>query len=253
MIDSAREVEKMASTVTDDGECYIDPAINGLFAPHWRSDARGVIVGLSGGTSRGHIARATLEAVAFQSRELLDAMAKDARHVLDKSVVKGNDLKVDGGMTPNKLLMQFQADITGRRVVRPVVAETTALGAAYAAGLATGFWSGLDELKAQWKVDMVFSPAMPQETVRALAHNWDRAVSRTLGWAKSVQSTAKEDELLPPPSREGEFGSSAAAAGGASSGASSLFGLVDLKVAAALVGGYLLGAGVTCLFRGRRV
>ncbi len=156
------------------------PAFNGLFAPHWRTDARGVLVGLSGSVTRAHIARATLEAVAHQSRELLAAMDAEA------GGGHGGELKVDGGMTQNALLMQFQADVTGRRVVRPVVSETTALGAAYAAGLAVGVWKSQAELSAQWEKGAQWEPAAGSEAAGRVARSvrdWERAVARSVNWA----------------------------------------------------------------------
>ncbi len=177
------------------------PAFNGLFAPRWRSDARGVIVGLSGNTGRAHIVRAALEAVAFQSKELLDAMEADraAAHVAGGAAGGGEGaaassssrggtgaaLCVDGGMTVNNLLMQFQADIIGKPVVKPVVAETTALGAAYAAGLAVGFWGGLDELRSQWQVERTWQPGvgLTPDAAKGLVAKWERAVARSLDLA----------------------------------------------------------------------
>jgi glycerol kinase len=154
---------------------FLVPAFSGLFAPHWRSDARGVMVGLTRFINKGHIARASLEATAFQTNEVLDAMHKD-------SGVSLESLKVDGGMVKNELLMQFQADLLGVPVVRPKVNETTALGAAYAAGLAVGFWEGEDQLRANWEFDTKWSPRMePSERARLVA-SWEKAVDRTLGW-----------------------------------------------------------------------
>ncbi|MGH3909898.1 MAG: FGGY-family carbohydrate kinase, partial [Pseudonocardiaceae bacterium] len=159
----------------DNGGAYFVPAFSGLFAPHWRSDARGVIVGLTRYVTRAHLARAVLEATAFQSREVLDAMNAD-------SGVELTSLKVDGGMVANELLMQFQADILGVPVIRPVVSETTALGAAYAAGLAVGFWSGEDEIRANWAADRRWDPAMDPERRARLYAQWRKAVTRTLDW-----------------------------------------------------------------------
>jgi glycerol kinase len=175
LIDSAEEVEELASSVEDNGGMFLVPAFSGLFAPHWRSDARGVMVGLTRFINKGHIARASLEATAFQTNEVLDAMHKD-------SGVSLESLKVDGGMVKNELLMQFQADLLGVPVVRPKVNETTALGAAYAAGLAVGFWEGEDQLRANWEFDTKWSPRMePSERARLVA-SWEKAVDRTLGW-----------------------------------------------------------------------
>lgn len=174
MIDSASEVEELAATVDDNGGAYLVPAFSGLFAPHWRSDARGVLVGLTRFVNRGHIARAALEAAAYQSREVLEAMEAD-------SGVQLAELRVDGGMTANETLMQFQADQLGVDVVRPVVAETTALGAAYAAGIAVGFWSGEDDVRSNWAEDRRWTPAGGDERDR-LYRNWKKAVERTLDW-----------------------------------------------------------------------
>jgi glycerol kinase len=178
VIDSPRQLEALAASVPDAGGCVLVPAFNGLFAPHWRADARGAWVGLSAGTTRAHLARATLEAVAHQSRELLEAMERG----LGAAAAPRGDLRVDGGMTANGLLMQLQADLTGRRCVRPVVAETTALGAAYAAGLASGFWSGQAELSAQWRADAAWAPAASPQAVAASCRDWDRALARCLHW-----------------------------------------------------------------------
>jgi len=175
MIDSAPEIESLAKSVDDSGGIYIVPAFSGLFAPYWRSDARGVIVGLTRYINRGHIARAALEATAYQTREVLDAMEKD-------SGVKLKALKVDGGMVANDLLMQFQADIVDVPVIRPVVSETTALGAAYAAGLAVGFWKDFDELKANWQQDKVWTPNLDDAIRQKEYTGWKKAVRRTFDW-----------------------------------------------------------------------
>ena len=156
MISTPEEIETLAKTVDDNGGAYFVPAFSGLFAPYWRSDARGALVGLTRFVDKGHISRAALEATAFQTREVLDAVNAD-------SGVPLAELKVDGGMIGNNTLMQFQADIIGVPVVRPVVAETTALGAAYAAGLAVGFWGDLDELRANWQKDSRWTPQMGEE------------------------------------------------------------------------------------------
>jgi glycerol kinase len=176
LIGSAAEVEALAASVADNGGAYFVPAFSGLFAPHWRSDARGAIVGLTRFVNRGHLARAVLEATAFQTREVIDAMNADSGVAL-------SSLKVDGGMVVNELLMQFQADILGVPVVRPVVAETTALGAAYAAGLAVGFWSGEDDIRANWAQDKVWEPAMEPARRDDLYAHWRKAVTRTFDWA----------------------------------------------------------------------
>lgn len=175
LIEQSEDVEALAATVPDNGGVYFVPAFSGLFAPHWRSDARGIIAGLTRFASKGHIARAALEATAFQTREVLDAMHAD-------SGVELTRLKVDGGMVVNELLMQFQADIVGVPVVRPLVAETTALGAAYAAGLAVGFWDGLDDLQTNWGLGKAWEPNMPVDQRAGLLAAWKKAVERTLDW-----------------------------------------------------------------------
>jgi len=175
LVKSAAEVEKLASTVDDNGGAYFVPAFSGLYAPYWRSDARGALVGLTRFVNKGHIARAALEATAFQTREVLDAVNADAGVPLA-------ELKVDGGMVANGLLMQFQADILGVPVVRPVVTETTALGAAYAAGLAVGFWKGPDELRANWQEDRRWEPEMDRAEAERLFRNWKKAVTKTFDW-----------------------------------------------------------------------
>jgi glycerol kinase len=175
LIRDAAEIEALANTVEDNGGAYFVPAFSGLFAPHWRSDARGVIAGLTRYVNRGHIARAVLEATAYQTKEVVDAMAKD-------SGIHLTQLRVDGGMVRNATLMQFQADMLGVPVVRPKVWETTALGAAYAAGLATGFWTGTDELRAHAEVDVTWSPRMEPAARERLYSGWCKAVERSLGW-----------------------------------------------------------------------
>ena len=175
LIRNSPEVEDLAKSVADNGGVYFVPAFSGLFAPHWRSDARGVIAGLTGFANKGHIARAALEATAYQTREVLDAMQID-------SGVKLSQLKVDGGMVVNELLMQFQADILDVPVVRPKVAETTALGAAYAAGLAVGFWTSTDELRENWQEDKTWQPQMDPKTADNLYAKWKKAVTRTYDW-----------------------------------------------------------------------
>jgi len=177
LIAESGEIEALARTVEDNGGIYFVPAFSGLFAPYWRSDARGAIVGLTRYINKGHIARATLEATAFQTREVLDAMERD-------SGVRLSRLKVDGGMVGNDLLMQFQADTLGVPVVRPRVAETTALGAAYAAGLAVGFWGGLDELRRNWQADREWQPGGDVAARDRRYRDWKRAVERTLGWVE---------------------------------------------------------------------
>ena len=181
LIGSAAESEALAASVPDSAGCVFVPAFNGLFAPHWRSDARGVITGVSGHTRRAHVVRAALESVAFQSLELVRAMDADRAGGGGGSTGGARQaLRVDGGMVANSLLMQFQADVAGRAVVRPVVTETTALGAAYAAGLAVGFWRDLAELKAQWRADRTWQPQMPREEASRRVAAWDRAVQKSL-------------------------------------------------------------------------
>ena len=177
LIGSAAEVEEHARTVEDNGGAYFVPAFSGLFAPYWRSDARGAIVGLSRFNTNAHLARATLEAICYQSRDVAEAMAGDSGVGLDV-------LKVDGGVTANGLCMQLQADILGVPVIRPVVAETTALGAAYAAGLAVGFWRDTDELRANWRQDERWLPEWTDEQRAAGWAAWQKAVERTLDWVE---------------------------------------------------------------------
>jgi glycerol kinase len=174
-ITDASEVEALARTVEDNGGTYFVPAFSGLFAPYWRPDARGAIVGLTRYVNKGHLARAALEATAFQTREVVDAMNADSGVALSA-------LKVDGGMVGNELLMQFQADLLDVPVVRPVIAETTALGAAYAAGLAVGFWSSTDEIRTNWAVDRTWEPAMSATVRDSLYSTWKKAVSKTFDW-----------------------------------------------------------------------
>ena len=175
LIASAPEVESLAASADDNGGMYLVPAFSGLFAPHWRSDARGVMVGLTRFIRKEHIARASLEATAYQTKEVLDAMHQD-------SGVELTSLKVDGGMVVNELLMQFQSDLLGVPVVRPRVNETTSLGAAYAAGLAVGFWSSEDELRKNWAADKDWTPRMELEERARLYAGWQKAVERTLNW-----------------------------------------------------------------------
>jgi glycerol kinase len=177
LIEKSSDVETLARTVEDNGGIYFVPAFSGLFAPYWRSDARGAIVGMTRYVSRGHIARAALEATAFQTREVLEAMEKD-------SGVKLTALKVDGGMVFNELLMKFQADILSVPVIRPKVAETTALGAAYAAGLAVGFWKNFDELRANWGREKEWRPQMESARRESLYAGWKKAVTRTFDWVE---------------------------------------------------------------------
>ncbi len=175
LIESAPEVESLAKSVEDNGGAYIVPAFSGLFAPYWRSDARGVMVGLTRFINKGHIARAALEANAYQTLDVVEAMEKD-------SGVGLNSLKVDGGMVANELLMQFQADLLEVPVIRPRVTETTALGAAYAAGLAVGYWSGLEELRQNWAVDKIWQPRMDSDQRQKGITQWHKAVERTYNW-----------------------------------------------------------------------
>ena len=177
LIEKSPDVEALAKTVEDNGGIYFVPAFSGLFAPYWKSDARGAIVGMTRYVNKGHFARATLEATAFQTREVLDAMNKD-------SGVDLTALKVDGGMVFNELLMQFQSDILGVPVIRPKVAETTALGAAYAAGMAVGFWSTYDELRANWGKDKEWDPQMSADQRESQYASWKKAVTRTFDWVE---------------------------------------------------------------------
>ena len=175
IISSASEVEALALSVPDNGGAYFVPAFSGLFAPRWRPDARGAIVGLTRYVNKGHIARAALEAVAFQTREVLDATNADTGVPL-------TEVRVDGGMIANELLMQFQADLLGVPVIRPVIAETTALGAAYAAGLAVGFWSGTDELRSLWQEHKRWTPQIDETERQKLLRVWNKAVEKSLNW-----------------------------------------------------------------------
>jgi glycerol kinase len=176
IISDADEVEALARSVPDSGDVVFVPAFSGLFAPHWRPDARGIIAGLTRFATKAHIARAALEATAYQVLDLDTAMAADL------GVARTDDLRVDGGMIRNELLMQFQADILDRPVAAPPIAETSALGAAYAAGLAVGFWSGLDEIRALDRVDRRWTPSMDWAERAAGIARWHRGVERSLGW-----------------------------------------------------------------------
>jgi glycerol kinase len=176
MIEHSADIEALAASAPDSGGIYLVPAFTGLGSPHWDPHARGTIVGISRGTTRAHIARAALEAIAFQSAELLAAMQKDAARPLI-------ELRVDGGATANNLLMQFQADLLGVPVVRPRITETTALGAAYLAGLGVGFWSSLDELARNWQVERRFQPSMSRDEATVRMHRWSLAVERSRHWA----------------------------------------------------------------------
>jgi glycerol kinase len=178
IIASAGEIEAVASTVPDNGDVYFVPAFSGLFAPHWRDDARGVLVGLTRFSNKGHMARAVLEATAFQTRDVLDAMVADTGRALP-------ELRVDGGMVANTLLMRFQADILGIDVVVPAVTETTVLGAAFGAGMAAGLWQGPDEVALHWSEAVRYQPSMTDETRARYLRGWAKAVDRSLNWIES--------------------------------------------------------------------
>jgi glycerol kinase len=177
LIKTSSEVETLAASVTDSGGVYLVPAFVGLGAPHWDSYARGTLVGITRATTKAHIARAALDSIAYQSTDVLEAMMED-------SGVSLSELRVDGGACANNLLMQFQADILGVPVVRPKVTETTALGAAYLAGLATGFWSSTEDISKQWQIDKRFEPKMPASERDSLIANWRRAVRKSKGWVR---------------------------------------------------------------------
>jgi glycerol kinase len=177
MIQNSADIEPLAQTVPDNGGAYFVPAFSGLYAPYWKNNARGVIAGLTRFVNKGHIARAVLEATAYQTKEVLDAMEKD-------SGIKVASLRVDGGMTVNELLMQFQADILNTKVIRPKMIETTALGAAYAAGLAVGYWQSVDDLLSNWGVDKTWKPAMKAADRKKYVTNWKKAVKRSFDWEK---------------------------------------------------------------------
>ena len=172
-ITSSSEIEDLASTVPDSGGVYFVPALTGLAAPYWDQYARGTIIGITRGTTRAHIARAALDGIAFQTYDIAQAMAKDMNASL-------TELKVDGGASRNNLLMQSQADLLGIKVVRPRITETTALGAAYLAGLAVGFWKNIDDIKNQWQVERCFEPIADSDTVEAAKAGWANAIGRTL-------------------------------------------------------------------------
>jgi len=177
IIKTASEVEELAASVKDNGGIYFVPAFSGLFAPYWRSDARGVIVGLTRANTKAHLARAALEAICYQTKEVLDAMEAD-------SGIKLKEMRVDGGITSNKLCMQLQADIMGINVVKPVITETTALGAAFAAGLATGVWKNTDEIKAIWKLENTWKPERDENWRAAGYQKWRKAIARTFDWVE---------------------------------------------------------------------
>jgi glycerol kinase len=184
LIRTAAEIEPLAASVSDNGGVYLVPAFAGLGAPHWDPYARGTVVGITRGTTSGHLARAALESIAYQVSDLLDAMAADAGIAL-------TELRVDGGAAANNTLMQFQADLLGVPVVRPAITETTALGAAYFAGLAVGYWSSVDEITGQWQVDRRFEPAMPRGAAGALRARWTSALQRSKGWEKLGESEVR--------------------------------------------------------------
>jgi len=175
IISSASEIEGLALQVKDSGGIYFVPAFSGLFAPYWRSDARGVIVGLTRATTKAHLARAALDAICYQTMEIMDAMVAD-------SGIAMTEMKVDGGITANQLCMQLQADVMGIDIVKPLITETTALGAAYAAGLAIGFWQSTDEVKSQWRQDRRWHPESDEKTRTIGAARWKQAVERTFNW-----------------------------------------------------------------------
>jgi glycerol kinase len=175
LIQNSADIEPLARTVNDNGGVYFVPAFSGLYAPYWKADARGVITGLTRYANKGHLARAVLEATAFQTREVVEAMQTDSK-------VELNVLRTDGGMVGNDLLMQFQADILNRPVVRPVIRETTALGASYAAGLAVGFFRDVEELRSQWAVDYTWRPNMDERARESSYRYWKKAVTRSFDW-----------------------------------------------------------------------
>jgi glycerol kinase len=176
LIRTSADVEALARSEVDNGGVYMVPAFTGLGAPHWDAYARGAVFGLTRGSTAGHLARAVLESIAFQSADVLFAMEKDAGVAL-------TELRVDGGATENELLMQFQADLLGVPVIKPEVSETTALGAAYLAGLAVGYWKDADEIRANWRVARRFEPAMSRDRAEELRAGWEKAVARAKGWA----------------------------------------------------------------------
>jgi glycerol kinase len=178
IIRTAPEVEALAASVKDNGGVYLVPAFAGLGAPHWDPYARGALLGMTRGTTAAHVARAALEGIAYQVADVLSAMEAD-------SGIPVTELRVDGGAAANNLLMQFQADILGAPVVRPRIVETTALGAAYLAGLAVGYWSDIEEVRAQWSADQRFAPNMPRERAAALWERWRRALERAGGWEQT--------------------------------------------------------------------
>jgi glycerol kinase len=190
LIQNSPDIETLARTVKDNGGVYFVPAFSGLYAPYWKSTARGVIAGLTRYVNKGHLARAVLEATAFQTREVVEAMETDSKIHLDV-------LRTDGGMVDNDLLMQFQADILNRPVVRPVIKETTALGASYAAGLAVGFFKDVAELRAHWAVDRTWKPQMENSTREGLYRSWKKAVTRSFDWVEYPAFAGLGDEASP--------------------------------------------------------
>jgi glycerol kinase len=177
LIESSEAIEPLARSVPDHGGVYLVPAFSGLFAPHWRPDARGVLVGLTAFATKAHVARAALEAVCFQVCDVVDAMRSD-------SGIELEELRVDGGMVVNELLMQTQADLLGARVQRPAVAETTSLGAAFAAGLASGVWPDLEELRAGWRAERTWEPALDPSARDARRCEWRKALERSFDWVE---------------------------------------------------------------------
>lgn len=175
IIKSSAEVEELARQVPDNGDLYLVPSFTGMGAPHWDQYARGLMIGISRGTTRAHIARAALESIAFQTMDVLDVMAKDTG-------INLTELRVDGGASANNLLMQFQSDVLGINVVRPKTIETTAMGAAYLAGLATGYWKNIEEIANLWQLDKTFTPGMPAETLQKMKDKWADAVERAKSW-----------------------------------------------------------------------
>jgi glycerol kinase len=189
LINKSSEIEALAKTVDDNGGIYCVPAFSGLFAPYWKTTARGVIAGLTRYANKGHLARAVLEATAFQTREVVEAMEKDSKIALDV-------LRTDGGMVENELLMQFQSDILNKPVVRPVIKETTALGAAYAAGLAVGYFKDLDDLCANWSVDKTWKPKMEESKRASMYQSWKKAVTRTFDWIEEAAAEPEKTRLV---------------------------------------------------------
>ena len=197
VLTDARESEGMARSVEDNGGVYFVPAFAGLFAPHWREDARGVICGLTAFNSKAHVVRAGLEASAFQAQEMVEAMEAD-------SGVKLDSINVDGGMTANEVFMQFHADIAQTKINRPKYLETTAMGAAYCAGLAVGFWNDMDELKAKWAIDASWQPTMPTAARDSQFAFWKKAVARSKGWLSDEGQGAEAEAKAEAEARPGQ-------------------------------------------------